>query len=203
MASQRRKPRAQIVSIRAEELEERLLPILRGLVFHVTSRLGYEGIVAEGAILSNRDGRLGNTFPQSASSYGRKRGCVCLFDLRDVSDEHLFGYDRNGTVGALDKFYFLNPGPFANNPFFFVLDEAFHGGLIPWTAGNPPEMRIPYVEAWYLGQIELTKVQKVIDVRVMPRKVVSIAIGLGGHREIKERTRVAKDPRRPRPGPIP
>jgi hypothetical protein len=169
----------------------------------VTSRLGYEGIVAEGAILSNRDGRLGNTFPQSASSYGRKRGCVCLFDLRDISDEHLFGCDRNGTVGALDKFYFLNPGPFANNPVFLVLDEALHGGLIPWTAGNPPEMRIPFVEAWHLGQIELAKVQKVIDVRVMPRKVVSPRLDAEAIEKIKERGRVAKDPRRPKPGPIP
>jgi len=127
----------------------------------VTDRRGYRGIVGTGAILNNRDRRFAYTFPQSANNYGRKRGCVCFFDLRGVSDA-----DLRGDGGALDKYYFLNPEHCADNPIFLVLGRAHHADLIPWTAGNPGEARIPFVEAWYQGRVELATIESVLDVRV-------------------------------------
>ncbi len=156
----------EILPVRCERLVDELLPILRGLVFHVTRPSSYQGIVKKGTILNNKDKRFKYTFPQSANSWGRNRGYVSLFDLCNISDEHLFGCADRGISGALDKFYFLNPPPCGNNPIFLVLDEAFHADLIPWTEGKG-EMRIPYVEAWYPGDIKLTKVRKVFDVRVI------------------------------------
>jgi len=150
-----------------ERLQDEILPLLRGSVFHVTSRKAYRGIVAAGAILNNEDNRFPFTFRQSEDSFGRKRGCVCLFDLRTISDEELFGCENQGLDGVLSKFPFLNPPACGNNPVFLVLDSALYGELISWTAGNPHEVRIPHVEAWYPGSIPLAGVQKIIDVRVM------------------------------------
>ena len=145
-------------TISAQKLRDELLPTLMGSVFHVTSCSSYRSILRAGAIQNNKDNRFDYTFPQSINSFGRKRGYVCLFDLRRVPNEKL---DL-----ALDKFYFLNPHRCNDNPIFLVLDEAFHADLIRWTAGSICEVRIPYVESWYPGDIELSKVRRVIDVRV-------------------------------------
>jgi hypothetical protein len=148
----------QRLSIPATDLEDRLLPELLGSVFHVTSRSGYEGIMETGAILNNRDNRFKYTYPQSADNFGRKRGWVCLFDLRDVPDEEL--------EWALKKLYFLNPGYCQDNPIFLILDESFHDDVLSWRAGNLKEVRIPHVEAWYPSDIDVAKIWKVIDVTV-------------------------------------
>ncbi len=148
----------EIFRLRSQELREIVLPKLRGSVFHVTTRPRYRGIVRERAILNNKDGRFPFLFGQSANSWGRKRGYVCLFDLRTATDEQVeFG---------LDRLYFLDPAPDVGNPLFLLLDASFHAELIPWTAGTSQEMRIPQVECWYPGDVELTKIRKVIDVRV-------------------------------------
>jgi hypothetical protein len=150
--------KVQTLTILAQKLRDRLLPTLMGSVFHITCRTSYQGILNVGAIQNNRDNRFAYSVPQSVNSYGRKRGYVCLFDLRHVPDEEL---DL-----ALDKFYLLNPHYCDGNPIFLVLDEAFHADLILWKAGNICEMRIPHVESWYPGDIEIRKVRRVIDVRV-------------------------------------
>src|SRR5229473_5806372 len=68
----------EIFRLRSQELREIVLPKLRGSVFHVTTRPRYRGIVRERAILNNKDGRFPFLFGQSANSWGRKRGYVCL-----------------------------------------------------------------------------------------------------------------------------
>lgn len=150
--------KVETLTISAQKLRDRLLPTLLRSVFHVTSHSSYQSILKAGAIKNNKDNRFDYTFPQSVNSYGRKRGYVCLFDLRHVPNEEL--------ELALTKFYFLNPPRCNGNPIFLVLDEAFQADLIPWTAGSICEMRIPYVECWYPGDIELRKVRRVIDVTV-------------------------------------
>ncbi len=153
-----RQMKRERLAIPAAELEVTLLPRLIGPVFHVTSWKGYEGILKSGAILSNQDGRFGFTFPQSENSFGRQRGYVCLFDLRSVPGEDL--------KLALRKFYFLNPHWCDDRPVFLLLSDAFHHELIPWTAGDAEGIRIPDVEAWYPGNIELEKISNVLEVRV-------------------------------------
>lgn len=93
------------------------------------------------------------TFPQSQNSYFRKKGCVCLFDLRAATQEQ--------TDEALPKFYFLNPRK-GSNPVFLTLNQACYMRLIPWSASIAEEdLRstvIPYVEAGYPGGVPLTLV---------------------------------------------
>ena len=80
------------------ELREKLLPVLKDEIFHVTSYSRFEKIEEAGFIKSNVNGELGYTYTQSENSYGRKRGYICLFDLRRKTEEEI----QHG----LDCFYF-------------------------------------------------------------------------------------------------
>jgi hypothetical protein len=97
-------PSVSVVTIHEDDLQEKLLPRLLGRVFHVTSIEGYEGIKRSEAILSNQEGKLAYVFPQSAISYGHKRGYVCLFDLRGKKAADLEIPLQNFRPPDLDEF---------------------------------------------------------------------------------------------------
>lgn len=152
----------KIIKCDSSDLENILLPILIGRVFHVTSVQGYKGIRKEGKIRHNRNERFQFTFGQSKASYGRRRGRVCLFDLRNVTDEEL--------EDALCKYYFPNP-TFANdNPIFLFLGEEVYPKLIQWTDAEAEkaysEMWVSYIECWHPGDIPFNKITDILEVRV-------------------------------------
>lgn len=150
----------EVLSIPRSELEVALLPRLRGTVFHVTSASNLQGIQLSGYVYSNSDDKFAYTFPQSKNAYGRRRGYVSLFDLRDVSDENL--------SDALFRFYFLNPFGRRDDPVFLFLSPGCYQDLIPWTVTRDDfsEMWVPYVESWYPGDLPLTEIERVIHVRI-------------------------------------
>ena len=147
------------------QLKEELLPLLLGKVFHVTSSKGYKGIIEEGAIKHNRDEKFDFTFSQSKGSYGRKRGYVCLFNLKDVSGENI--------KEALYRYYFLNP---FNDyyPHFLFISSHITDSLISWKVAvkesNYKEMFIPYVEYWYPTDLPLKYVESVIRVKILSQR---------------------------------
>ena len=127
------------------ELRDKLLPKLLEKVFHVTSYDRFEMIEKSEMIKSNADGKFGYTYKVSENSYGRKRGYICLFDLRKKTDEEI----QHG----LDDFYFLGNRKLGNKQVFFVLKENRYSKLIH-TDQAKAEIRfketwIPYVECWY------------------------------------------------------
>lgn len=152
--------RIEEITARYENLQTVVLPKLRETVFHVTSVAGFEGIRHSGAISANADGKLGFTFPQSENSYGRRRGYVCLFDLRGVSDEHL--------AHSLDSFYYLDPFGRRGDPVFLFVKTSVFGELIPWTStrDNYEHMWIPYVEAWYPRDLPLSAIECALALKV-------------------------------------
>jgi len=153
------RPKYEEVVVQRSKLGTELLQRSIGNVFHVTSREGLAGIEATGAILANEDGSLGDTFPQSKRSYFRSQGCVCLFDLRHVSEEEL--------KNALDKYYFLNPHHVHDNPVFLILREQFFSQLRPWSeAKRGVEMVIPHVECGFTKEVSLDMIQEVLIVRI-------------------------------------
>jgi len=70
------------------DFADRVLERLRGQVFHLTAKRSYEQIVAAGFIDTNEDSRHPTPFG-FPSGYGRRKGCVCLFDLRTASDDDI------------------------------------------------------------------------------------------------------------------
>ncbi len=144
-------------------LQTELLPRLVGRVFHVTPREIYDRILLDGAIKSNQSRKLGFSFVQSEVSYFRKRGCVCVLDLRATGPQQV---DE-----ALDKWYFLNPFPLPKSRVAFLLlrDECY-GELISrsYTQGKVDwrEFSVPYVEVGYPGEIPVSLVERVLLVDI-------------------------------------
>ncbi len=167
-AVNRNRLKIERLSLSHARLKESLLPLLRGNVFHMTTRAGFLGITKDGLIRNNKNGLFTYSFPQSNRSYARNRGWVSLFDLGTLSDDQV---ER-----ALGNFYFLNPPHVENNPFFLFLTKSFHHKLVPWThAGDEQtlqEMFIPIVEGFYPEDIPITCINRVVAVKVRQAKTM-------------------------------
>jgi hypothetical protein len=146
--------------LRRDALRGELLPKLLGRVFHVTSVCSYASILQDREIRVS-DGSILTT-TQSKISYFRTRGCVCLFDLRNVPEDEL--------EWALMKYYFLNPLHTENRPVFLFLNPIHWDQLIPWTVSKEDEglkaMVIPHVEAGHKGSIPLSWIESALFVEV-------------------------------------
>ena len=150
------------LELHAADLRSKLLPLLRGQVFHVTTVAGLDSILADGVIKTNQDGTL-TTSPRYHNSYFRARGCVSLCDLRAVSEEEI--------DTALGQYYFLNPeGRFASPVFLFIRSNCFTS-LIPWTQQRTEKafelLVVSYVEAGYPGDFPLDCIEKALSVTII------------------------------------
>jgi hypothetical protein len=148
------------LTIERDRLKTELLPCLEGAVFHVTRATAFESILSSGWVFSNSDARFPFTFPQSSNAYGRRRGYVSLFDLRDISDDEV--------QEALDRFYFLDPFHERDDPVFLFLDPSAYTDLISWrtTRNDYSEMWIPFVESWYPGDISVAVLHHALRIKV-------------------------------------
>lgn len=155
------------IQCKYENLKKEILPLLMGQVFHVTNKNSFKGIKKEGKINNNLNKQYKLTTAQSENNYGRKRGHVCLIDLRDINAQNL--------KDALMKYYFLSPHNEEDVYFLILKDECFNR-LIPWQKAQEEvgykEVWIPHVETWYPGDIDLSFVKEIICVVVEPEKVV-------------------------------
>ena len=149
-----------------------LLQHLKGHVFHLTLWTSYELILHSKKIFHNRDGRFGiNT--SSKCSYGRLKGYICFFDLRDGDDPFVHA--------VLDKYYFLAPSWFAIWKqdikvwylAYLILDPSYYDQLIPYgkareefkTIGKSFQM-IPDGEVWIPDEVPMEWITKVILVQI-------------------------------------
>jgi hypothetical protein len=149
---------------------DELLRMLRGEVFHVTSKKAFEMIKNDGFIFHNQQQRFALN-ASSANSFGRKFGMVCLLDLRETSDEHI--------REALKCYYFLWPPWFGEynlksvemNLAYLILDGKYYDKLISYeimakSAFNKL-MRVPGVECWYPGDLPLSFIRETILVKII------------------------------------
>jgi hypothetical protein len=142
-----------------DRLREEILPRLLGQVFHVTSGTAFSRIQRCGAILSNWKGKYRSSSSQSARSYGRSRGYVCLMDLRSTSPADI--------ESALDCFYFLDPFVATRVNVFLILQPRAEQRLVPNEVGrahSPARVVIPHVEVWYPGRLPLSEIALAIRV---------------------------------------
>lgn len=148
------------------------LDSLKNHVFHVTTREAFRNIQRVGEISNNRLGALPiNT--SSQNSYGRLHGYVCLFDLRNKSEEII--------QRTLDCYYFLGPTWFMKhgkrflywNLVYLFLKEEYHEHLIPNSKAfehlrNTGEFlqAIPNTEVWIHERVPLSWIEKALVVKV-------------------------------------
>jgi len=145
-----------------DNLKDELLPLLRERVFHLTERSSCASIMSDGAIKSNQHGDYPYTYHQSDNSFFRKKGCVSVFDLREVT--------LNEIDVALTKCDFLNPRFTENKPVFLFLSPLYWSQLLSWRLlhkeGAYDQMVIPHVEAGFPGEIPLSRVEEAMYVSI-------------------------------------
>ena len=146
-----------------KKLRETLLPRLYGKVFHVTSPEGYKGIIENREIKNNNNKEVAFPFANSERSYGRKKGWICLYDLREVPEkDREIGFDR-GRFFRLDYFKY--------NPYYLFINEKLYPQLIPWTQANEQYLKgdtiiVPFIECWYPADIQLEYITEVLIVDI-------------------------------------
>lgn len=140
------------------DLPDRVLEMLLGRVFHVTSSASWLNIQAAGFIETNERARHETPFGVP-SSYGRRKGYVCLFDLRGKSDEdikegHLrLPFTRPHQLGAVAVYLLIAPLAFPN-----IIDEEAaiqDAGSRDW---------IPGIECWYPSPVSVDLIESAVTV---------------------------------------
>jgi len=151
------------------ELESVVLPKLRGSVFHVTNTAGLKGIRKDKLIRNNKDGKFPFTWGQSAHNYGINRGCICLWDLRNITNKQL--------KNALEEYPFLNPPSAENKPIYLFISEGLFPELISHMEARAEraklkdakvwkEIWVPNAEAWFRGNIPIDNISRGVRVHV-------------------------------------
>jgi hypothetical protein len=131
------------------EIEKILLPLLRGRVFHVTQEETFEEICHRGSIGSQQQTQP--AFALRQNSFGYKRGWVSLYDLSDPTDREI--------KEALLRYWLLKTLRHESTYVYLTVAESAWPLLISWKRasreGGGKELFIPFVEAWYPGDIPL------------------------------------------------
>ena len=150
------------------QLKNKVLPLLIDTVFHVTNKKGFKGIISEGFIRNNKNNDYEYSFGQSQNSYGRKRGYICLCDLRNKSEEIVYE--------ALLKYYFLHPFYDENKSYFCQISAVIYPSLIDVSEAKREigysEMWIPKVECWFPHDLSIDHIEKIIEVKVINRPML-------------------------------
>ena len=149
------------------ELEQVMLPLLRGRVFHVTNQETFDDICRSGWIYSRSQAQFPFTPRQPDNSYGRKRGWVNLYDLSNPTDAEI--------KEALVRYAFLKAVRSESTYVYLIVAEGAWSSLISWKRAirevGGKEFFIPFVEAWYPGDMPLQLVSEslVVTVHLSPR----------------------------------
>ncbi len=153
------------ITCRIDELSEKVLPLLKGRVYHVTSREGYTGIKVSGMIKANPNGSLPSPWgkgDRDSVMFCRRKNYVPLFDLRTAAD----------IAFANTQKYIC---PFSNgckNPVFLILSPDSYSNVITENTVDVPLYghRVPRIECWYPGTVPLEAIEQVIETTVKPAK---------------------------------
>jgi hypothetical protein len=133
------------------EIDRVLVPLLRGRLFHVSKTEAFEDICRRGLISSSQPTPIALTHRQLEDSYGRKRRWVSLYDLSDSTDGEI--------KEALIRYWFIRAFRHENPLVCLILADSVSPSLISWKRASREvggkEFFIPFVEAWYPGDLPL------------------------------------------------
>ncbi|HSE91068.1 MAG TPA: hypothetical protein VLJ79_32965 [Candidatus Binatia bacterium] len=117
----------------------------------MTKGEAFEEICRCGWIDGKRQAQLAFTPRQPENSYGRKRGWVSLYDLSDPTDAEI--------KEALIRYWFLRTLRDESTDVYLIVAESVWPSLISWKRASREvggkEFFIPFVEAWYPGDVPL------------------------------------------------
>ena len=140
---------SKTITCRHSELEQLVLPLLRGQVFHVATQEAFGDICRCGRIDSQRQVEFFFSPARSANRYGLNRRWVSVYDLRKGSDSDI--------KEALIAYWLFRNFRVEQTYVFSMVVESAWPSLIPWKHAsrevNGKELFVPFVEAWYPGHM--------------------------------------------------
>jgi hypothetical protein len=152
------------IECKFSELHQSVLPMLRGRVFHLAEAAAADAFRRRGFIEAQHHGQFGSALCPPQKSYGAKRGYVCLFDFRSQGKTDL--------EEAFILHYFLKPFHYGNAYAYLFLAAGAWTKLIPWKQASSEigtkELYIPFVEAWYPGDLPFELISDCLIVTVQP-----------------------------------
>jgi hypothetical protein len=127
---------------------------LVGNIFHITSKERLNDIQSDGFLKATA--RYDTFGSQSKSCYGRKRGWVCLFDFRSVSDEQI----ENSCQCCLWELLTNK----LVEPVVLIIHEDIHSKVklqeeikLDYQNQVIPGLYVPDTECWYPGNLSFEK----------------------------------------------
>jgi len=147
-------------------VEKKILPLLQNKIFHVTSYKSYKAIIKTGYIKHNQNNQFSYTYGQSINSFGRKRAYVCLFDLRNVTDE---------SKKYFQDCDFLNFNNVKNKSnVYFIISNRIYPQIISnakaiqesYSSGEFNAI-VPFLECFYPEKINVNDIEQIIIVKYL------------------------------------
>jgi hypothetical protein len=139
------------IACRHSELEQVVLPLLRGRVFHVTTEEAFNDICRCGWIDSQRQVEFFFNPARSANCYGRNRRWVSVYDLSNGSESEI--------KHALTGYWLFKRFRIERTYVFLIVVESAWPSLISWKHATREvggkELFVPFVEAWYPGNMSI------------------------------------------------
>lgn len=145
--------------------ESKVLPLLKGKVFHTTKKESLEAIISSGSIRNSKSLREeGVTYSyagQSDHSYAFINSFVSLVDLRTADDEWIIFQNSN--------YPFLNLPADSKTNCFLILSEAQYDNLILEEKAledfpKRNKVWLPRVECWIANEIPIEHIEEIIEV---------------------------------------
>jgi hypothetical protein len=152
------------IDCKFSELQDSVLPLVRGQVFHLAEVAAFDTFRRQRSIPARYRSRFAATLCPAQAGYGGKRGYVCLFDFR--------GSTKSALEEAFIRHYFVKPFHYGTSYCYLLLGRIAWPQLIPWDHARDEvgakEIYIPFVEAWYPGDLPLDLVSDCLIVTVQP-----------------------------------
>lgn len=164
------------IHIPYRHMTERLAPMVRERVLHITCAQNLRSILAGGEVSGNADGALASSFGSSSNGFFRRRNAVSVFDYRGLSNE-IFeeSWFNCGPLTALHRCGFKIA--------ILFLAPASHNRLISWRQWHAEraydQMLVPHVESGYPAPLPIAAVEEVLEVttRYYPSKLEKLVRG--------------------------
>jgi hypothetical protein len=156
-------PQVLELSLKPTEFESVLYPKIRDAVFHYSTGEKYEKILKSGYLASSNTVELVGTSLYSDVSAGKFLKAVCLFDLRNKTDEQI----------APGKSYydFLKPFSQLKKVVYFVVSKKYYADLKIFSDLDDHvkkhTMYLPVIESWHVGHLPLEKLESIYVVNIL------------------------------------
>lgn len=147
------------------EAYEKLMPTLKGRVFHVTPSANMQAIEHSGAILPNQNSEWDSLYGNSVNGFFRLKGCVSFFDYRNYGTKEWEAHAHKCTPTQILRH--------ANSISILFLCESQFDKLETWKKWREEEKWsqrvVPHIEAGYPGPVKLEYISEQLVVEYASR----------------------------------